>query len=139
MGQEKIGIEIPEPWPLLNKWQRMHWRERKRVTERFSWLIRMAAAETLRELSGPIQLCSIHAERYHGRSRVHLPDWDGLYGGLKPVLDCLIPRSARHPHGLGIIQDDSPLHIVCLHATPLLSGENGSRSVIYIMPLNREK
>jgi hypothetical protein len=35
-------------------------------------------------------------------------DWDNAYGGLKPLLDCLVAQIARNPDGLGLIQDDSP-------------------------------
>ena len=38
-------------------------------------------------------------------------DWDNAYGGLKPLLDCLVSPSARNPDGLGLIQDDSPAHM----------------------------
>lgn len=35
-------------------------------------------------------------------------DWDNAYGGLKPLLDCLVAPSARNPDGLGLIRDDNP-------------------------------
>jgi len=136
----EIVIEVPEPWPLLNKWQRMHWSKRRRVCEQWSWWIRSTFgygwARSTYDL--PIQKCAIMAERYNGKSRQHIPDWDGLYGGMKPVLDALIPVSQKHPHGLGLIQDDSPLHIITLGAHPYLADEKGPRSVIRIMVLDGE-
>lgn len=38
-------------------------------------------------------------------------DWDNAYGGLKPLLDCLVMPSTRNPDGLGLVQDDSPSHM----------------------------
>jgi hypothetical protein len=38
-------------------------------------------------------------------------DYDNLYGGLKPLLDCLVQASARNPSGLGLIVDDSAKHM----------------------------
>jgi hypothetical protein len=35
-------------------------------------------------------------------------DWDNAYGGLKPLLDCLVMPSTRNPDGLGLIVDDNP-------------------------------
>lgn len=39
-------------------------------------------------------------------------DWDNAYGGLKPIVDCLVVRSARRsPNGLGLVVDDSPRYM----------------------------
>lgn len=35
-------------------------------------------------------------------------DWDNAYGGLKPMLDCLVMPSDKNPDGLGLIRDDNP-------------------------------
>ena len=35
-------------------------------------------------------------------------DWDNAYGGLKPMLDCLVAPSSKNPDGLGLIVDDNP-------------------------------
>lgn len=35
-------------------------------------------------------------------------DWDNAYGGLKPLLDCLVAPSSKNPDGLGLITDDNP-------------------------------
>ena len=35
-------------------------------------------------------------------------DWDNAYGGLKPLLDCLVAPSKRNPSGLGLVLDDNP-------------------------------
>jgi hypothetical protein len=38
-------------------------------------------------------------------------DWDNAYGGLKPMLDCLVMPSTKNPNGLGVIRDDNPLNM----------------------------
>ncbi|WP_162571065.1 MULTISPECIES: hypothetical protein [unclassified Variovorax] len=38
-------------------------------------------------------------------------DWDNAYGGLKPILDCLVVKSSKNPSGLGLVTDDSPKHM----------------------------
>lgn len=107
-----LELILPEQTPLLNTWQRMHWRERQRVQERFAWLVRKAIVH---KPITPIENCTIIIERScSGR----LPDWDGLYGGLKPVLDCLVVRTKTNPYGLNIIVDDSPKYIRKLIAIP---------------------
>jgi hypothetical protein len=45
------------------------------------------------------------------RRCVGLLDWDNAYGGMKPILDCLVMRTDRNPSGWGIVADDSPRHI----------------------------
>ncbi len=126
--QSNIIIEVPEPTPLLNKWQRMHWTKRRRLTEWFSWLIRQNLGYTPKQ---PIQHCIVIIERHS----VGLPDWDGLYGGLKPALDCLVRCSKVNPHGLGIIEDDNPNVIQSLQAIPCKSKRGEGKTVIRIINL----
>ena len=54
--------------------------------------------------AAPIARSALEIERYCAGSL----DWDNAYGGLKPLLDCLVVPSARNPDGLGLIEDDSP-------------------------------
>lgn len=54
--------------------------------------------------AAPVTKSALEIERYCAGSL----DWDNAYGGLKPLLDCLVAPSARNPDGLGLIQDDSP-------------------------------
>ncbi|MDB5243742.1 MAG: hypothetical protein JWP57_4368, partial [Spirosoma sp.] len=42
------------------------------------------------------------------RHSVQEPDKDGLEGGVKPLLDCLLVRSSVHPRGMGFVVDDKP-------------------------------
>jgi hypothetical protein len=54
--------------------------------------------------AAPIARSALEIERYCAGSL----DCHNAYGGLKPLLDCLVAASARNPDGLGLIQDDSP-------------------------------
>lgn len=94
-------IEIDKPTPSNNIWQRMHYRGRKIETQAFCLLI-------LEQLKGrklkPIEKCIITVTRYSSGKL----DWDNFYGGLKPVLDCLVKCTTTNPHGLGVILDDNP-------------------------------
>lgn len=105
----RIIIRLDEPSILLNQWQRMHYRERTRYAKRIAWSVRAAVGPMNRP---PLERCIIHVDRYSSRA----PDWDGLYGGLKALIDALVVSSARNPHGLGIIRDDGPEHVLRLTA-----------------------
>ena len=71
-------------------------------------------ADAGRPVAPPLEFCTIEVVRYSPK----LPDWDGLYGGLKSFLDCLVVASKRNPHGLGFIVDDNPVVIKRLVAWP---------------------
>lgn len=105
-----IELTIPEATPLLNTWQRMHWAQRRKTCHRWALLI-LAALGPQRPVV-PLQRVRVEVTRHSAGS----PDLDGLYGGLKPVLDALVRPSKRNPHGLGVIEDDSQLHLAELVA-----------------------
>lgn len=61
-------------------------------------------------------------------------DWDNAYGGLKPVLDCLVAPSTRNPSGLGLIEDDKPKHMPAapvLHQLPAKKGEGYAEIFVF--------
>lgn len=120
-----IRFELPEPTILLNKWQRMHWSARKRHAQQLAWQVRAALGVMIK---APLERCDIQIERHS----VGLPDWDGLYGGLKPLLDCLVVCSPRNPHGLGVIVDDSPKVVRALWARPVKCTQAEQRTVVTI-------
>ncbi|MBK5943334.1 hypothetical protein LRF89_06650 [Halorhodospira sp. 9621] len=125
-----IDFELPEPTILLNRWQRMHWRDRRRHTEAVAWMVRAAVTPPAQ----PVARCQVHIQRYSER----LPDWDGLYGGLKPLLDCLVRPTKRNPHGLGIIEDDDPQCIVRLTAEPTFAPRKKGWTRVQIVPVEGE-
>lgn len=106
----KFFLTLAERTPTLNVWQRMHWAQRRRLTERFAWLLVQGNGGT--RPPAPYKRCTVWVVRYSPSVE---PDWDNLYGGLKPLLDCLVPCSKLHPFGLGYIEDDNQSCITSLH------------------------
>ncbi len=102
-----LSLRMPLAAPLLNTWQRMHWRMRKRHMEAMTWEI-LRAARDAGWVRGapPIQECCIQIDRLVAKGPY--PDWDGLMASGKPILDALVRNSTKNPHGLGIIEDDNP-------------------------------
>ena len=83
----------------------MHFAAYKRLRESYAWLLHQALAG-----QRPPQLAQAAIVYVRRRGELGL-DWDNLYGGLKPLQDCLVAPSKRSPTGLHIIEDDSPRHM----------------------------
>lgn len=130
----RYEIRIDEPYLLLNRWQRMHWASRRRYHERLAWLIRKAVGKN--QPARPLDRCWIHVTR---GNPLPLPDTDGLYGGLKPLLDCLVQRTARNPLGLGLIRDDNSSVIEQLEAVAVKAPRKEGYTVIRIYSPNSGK
>lgn len=106
-----ISFTLPEPFPLLNVQQRKHFRTRGRAkVSTARQIVALLGADRPQE---PLQRASVHVVRYSAGS----PDTDGLYGGVKDLLDCLTtPRQqangkTRNKFGIGLIVDDDPKSI----------------------------
>lgn len=123
---------LPERTPTLNQWQRMHWAARRNLTKRFSWLLLQANRGT--RPATLITSCSVSVVRY---SPSVLPDLDNLYGGLKPLLDCLVQCSRLHPFGLGYVVDDNQACITRLDVEAVDTRKTGkaSQTVVTVRPL----
>ena len=106
-----FSFRLPRPTLTLNVWQRMSPWKRTRYARDLAWEIRIAYGEPLP--FRPLERARLVLLR-HG---IQAPDTDGLIGGCKPLIDCLLAQSARHPHGLGFIVDDSSdrLRLVAEH------------------------
>lgn len=108
-----IEFTLPEKTILLNQWQRLHWSKRRQHAKRLAFLVLSSLFKSgIRRPKEPLHRC--HVEIVRGSSQ--LPDWDGLYGGLKPLLDSFVKPSQRNPHGLGLIEDDNPSCLLSLTA-----------------------
>ncbi len=70
-----------------------------------AWAVRVALGG--QRVEAPFQRSRVTIKR---RS-VGVPDLDNLTGGLKDLIDALLPASKVHPCGLGLIVDDSPVHM----------------------------
>ncbi len=108
-------LKLDEPCILLNKWQRMHWRQRSRYEKKLHWLVR---AQVKSRPTTTIRKSRIHITRGNPPPR---PDHDGLIGGLKPLIDILCSQRARNPLGLGFIIDDSPQYLDTLTADSVIT------------------
>ena len=96
-----IEMTIPVVTKTLNETMRMHWRVRRRYQKDLAWLVYLAAP---RPIPKTLRRASVRIERHS----LGTPDYDGLIGGTKCLVDCLLPQSARHKEGLGFVADDSP-------------------------------
>lgn len=86
--------------------------------------------EAIHWKGAPMQKCKVYIERHSSG----VPDTDGLYGGLKPLLDCLVVCTKRNPHGLGIIEDDNP-DCMDLKAVSVKSKRKEAKTVVEITEL----
>ena len=116
-------FRLAAPLPLLNAWERTHYRAKARHKVALAWEV-LAAVGT--KPAKPID----RAEVLIWRHSVREPDQDGLIA--KGILDVLQPASKRHPYGLGIIAGDDPAHLVCRiqHVTAKRRADQCTRVVI---------
>lgn len=103
-GRE-IRFTLARPVKLLNVTQRMHWSARRRYAKELSAEIAVLAWALIPPQ--PWSRATVRIERWS----IKEPDKDNLYASAKCLVDCLLPRSTRHPHGLGFVVDDSPDHM----------------------------
>lgn len=96
----KVRFDLPTP--SNNEVKQMHFAAYKKLRERFERQVR----EALGSFPGPqrdkVALFVVRSCEGGGL------DWDNAYGGLKPMLDCLVAPSKRNPSGLGVFVDDNP-------------------------------
>jgi hypothetical protein len=95
-------LHLPAATPSNNAIKGMHFHAYKKL--RNGWRASVLAAIEGKVPAAPITRSALEIERYCAGSL----DWDNAYGGLKPLLDCLVAPSVRNPDGLGLIEDDSP-------------------------------
>lgn len=101
-GELKYQLELPAETPSNNVIKGMHFHVYK--TTRRNWRLMVQAALKGFRPEVPIEKSGLVIVR---RCSGEL-DWDNAYGGLKPMLDCLVMPSVKNPDGLGLIRDDNP-------------------------------
>ena len=106
-----VELSLYHELPLLNVWQRMHWRKRSAFTKKLAEEV----FYRLPKVESTIERCLIVIER---RGIGRYPDWDGLTASAKPLLDTLVTASKANPHGLNVIRDDSPACVGMLLVLP---------------------
>jgi hypothetical protein len=93
-------FRLAKPTLTLNRLLRMrHWQRTKYARD--------LAIELRASYRTPPAQPLEKARLFIRRHAVQAPDYDGMVGGCKLLIDCLLVRSDRHPHGLGFIVDDS--------------------------------
>jgi hypothetical protein len=103
-----VRFTLPEPTPLLNVQQRKHYRVRSREKRRLALQIFTLIGKNMPHK--PFQKARVHVTRYSSGT----PDDDGLYGGLKDLLDCLTTPKLmangkfKNKYGISLIVDDAP-------------------------------
>jgi hypothetical protein len=104
-GDPVYRLEIPRETPSNNVIKGMHFKDYKALRKR--WQYEVLITLGLRRPKVPVKIAGIVVNRYSAGQL----DWDNAYGGLKPLLDCLVMPSQRNPSGLGLIVDDNPEHM----------------------------
>lgn len=102
----RITLSLPFPSPSLNEIRGVHWAAYRKVLK--GWQLRVFTALNGRRPAKPLHRAILEVDRYEVGEGL---DWDNVYGGLKPILDCLVMPTTKNPFGLGLIVDDSPSHV----------------------------
>lgn len=97
----RLTLKIPLQTPSNNEIKEMHHFVYKSLRQKWKKLLWVAAGGRGRT---PIGKSWIVIERYCAGGL----DWDNVYGGLKPVLDCLVVPTKRNPDGLSFVENDNP-------------------------------
>lgn len=101
-------LELPEQTPSNNDVKEMHFHTYTK--EREKWRKLVLAALHGQIPATPLERVRIEVDRYCAGSL----DWDNVYGGLKPMMDCL---TSTGKSGLGLIRDDN---VKVIPAAPLV-------------------
>lgn len=101
-GELKFRLAFPTETPSNNVIKGMHFQVYRNT--RKTWRLMAQAALKGARPEKPIEKAGLVILR-HCAGQL---DWDNAYGGLKPMLDCLVLPSTRNPDGLGLITDDNP-------------------------------
>jgi hypothetical protein len=97
-----IEFTLSRPTMTLNEARALHFHAYRRHQIKLAWEISLATVGN--RPAEPLRKAILTVNRHS----VGTPDHDGLVGGLKSFIDCLLPLSKRHPRGLGFILDDAP-------------------------------
>lgn len=102
-GQLRYTLQLQMETPSNNVIKGMHFHAYKNL--RRDWRLMVLAALGGQRPEAPVQRAFLVVTRECAGGGL---DWDNAYGGLKPLLDCLVTPSAKNPDGLGLITDDNP-------------------------------
>lgn len=125
-----IEFTLRRPTPLLNTLIRMHWRARGKYQQSISGEIAAKISHLI--IRQPFTRALVSVDRYS----IKEPDHDGLVGGLKLLIDCLLICSKRHPDGLSLIVDDSPDHLELRPRSIVCHKLDEQRTVVHIQDIS---
>lgn len=100
-----FSMRLDEATPSNNVIKDLHFQGYKKLRQAYAAKVLAALGD--RSPAEPLQVAGVFIARYSAGSL----DWDNAYGGLKPLLDCLVAPSARNPSGLGVLLDDNPANM----------------------------
>jgi hypothetical protein len=102
-GELRFELSLPVETPSNNIIKGMHFHAYKHLRRQWRLMVLQALGDSLPDQ--PLRKSFLVVTRECAGSGL---DWDNAYGGLKPLVDCLVSRSVRNPDGLGLIEDDNP-------------------------------
>lgn len=124
----RFDFSIAQATPSNNTIKEMHFAQYKRLREQWGWEV-LAALKN--RPAAPVPLAYLVIDRFCAGDGL---DWDNAYGGLKPLLDCLVRPTHRNPTGLGVIEDDNPRNMPIaplLRQHPADRGQGSTRVRIF--------
>lgn len=100
-----IEFSIPHMMRLPNRTNGNHWS----VSHAYRKYLLPMVSDAVEPWAGhqPMERARLTFSRYS----VGFADPDAVHGSVKPLLDLLLVQSKTHPSSLGLIRDDSPMHI----------------------------
>lgn len=129
-GVLRYTLQFAEQSPSNNEIKGMHFHAYRKA--RTMWMARVQQALDGVEILPPLSRSFLVVTRECAGDL----DWDNIYGGLKPLLDCLVSPSKRNPSGLGLIEDDCPKNMPFPPFVRQLRGKRGEgRTTIEIYEL----
>ena len=125
----RYEFELPEETPSNNVIKGMHFHAYKHFRRKWQALVLQALKG--RRPPTPVAKAFLVVTRECAGGGL---DWDNAYGGLKPLLDCLVRPTAKNPDGLGLILDDNPKNMPFppfVRQLPAKPGQGRTRLQIY--------
>lgn len=127
-----MTLELDEETPSNNVIKNMHHFEYRKLRQR--WALRVLVALGGRKPRQPISRAFLCIRRECAGEGL---DWDNAYGGLKPLLDCLVTPTKRNPDGLGVLSDDKIRNMPYppfVEQTKGVRGEGRTTVQVYALP-----
>ena len=95
------GVRLSQPTPSSGALERLTASQRAALRRQWRDLLLAQAPPPPEKAFAKVGLVIV-------RKASRLVNWDNAFGGLKPLMDCLVIRKLQHPDGLGYLFDDHP-------------------------------